>query len=138
MECVGTHVLGELSCCDNIATYDSSEKMKELLENCAKESNLNIIRIETHKFEPQGISGLIFLKESHFSIHAFPENKYCAVDAYTCGVDNELSAFKIVKLFVNAIGCKYVHLKSYQRGVLFDKDNNLFHTQEYTKFRPFE
>ena len=38
-----------------------------------------------HRFEPQGVTGLALLAESHISIHTWPESGYAAVDVFTCG-----------------------------------------------------
>ena len=37
------------------------------------------------RFSPQGVSGVVVVEESHFSIHTWPEYGYAAVDFYTCG-----------------------------------------------------
>jgi spermidine synthase len=37
------------------------------------------------KFEPQGVTILYLLSESHMSIHTWPETKSCAIDFYHCG-----------------------------------------------------
>jgi spermidine synthase len=37
------------------------------------------------KFEPQGLTILYLLSESHFSIHTWPESGSCAIDFYHCG-----------------------------------------------------
>jgi S-adenosylmethionine decarboxylase proenzyme len=37
------------------------------------------------KFEPQGVTILYLLSESHFSIHTWPETQSCAIDFYHCG-----------------------------------------------------
>jgi S-adenosylmethionine decarboxylase len=39
----------------------------------------------SHRFEPQGVTGLALLAESHISIHTWPESGYAAVDVFTCG-----------------------------------------------------
>ena len=39
----------------------------------------------THQFQPQGVTGLALLAESHISIHTWPESGYAAVDVFTCG-----------------------------------------------------
>ena len=38
-----------------------------------------------HQFEPCGMSGVIFIAESHFSIHTWPEDGYAGMDILTCG-----------------------------------------------------
>lgn len=37
------------------------------------------------KFDPQGLTILYLLSESHFSIHTWPETRSCAIDFYHCG-----------------------------------------------------
>ena len=38
-----------------------------------------------HKFAPWGISGVVVIAESHLAIHIWPENRYAAIDVFTCG-----------------------------------------------------
>jgi S-adenosylmethionine decarboxylase len=38
-----------------------------------------------HQFEPHGVSAMVFIAESHFSIHTWPEDGYAACDLLTCG-----------------------------------------------------
>jgi S-adenosylmethionine decarboxylase proenzyme len=44
-----------------------------------------IINKSLHKFEPQGLSIIYLLAESHLSIHTWPELKSCSIDFYHCG-----------------------------------------------------
>ena len=39
----------------------------------------------SNKFEPQGVTAIALLAESHLSIHTWPEAQYSAVDIFTCG-----------------------------------------------------
>lgn len=41
--------------------------------------------VQSEKFEPNGVTVLCLLAESHFSIHTYPEKEFCAIDCYTCG-----------------------------------------------------
>ena len=45
----------------------------------------NVLRVIGEKFQPQGVTLLALLSESHASIHTWPEIGYCAIDLYTCG-----------------------------------------------------
>ena len=85
MEHHGIHILAELSECENLVEYDNSKKLAALLRKAAIAAKCQVIKINVHKFEPHGISGLVFLAESHLSIHTWPEDKYVAVDFYACG-----------------------------------------------------
>jgi len=48
-------------------------------------SNVTMLDIVKHKFNPQGLTVLALLSESHISIHTYPEHGYIAVDMFTCG-----------------------------------------------------
>jgi len=48
-------------------------------------SGATLIQPFFHKFAPQGVSGVVIISESHFSIHTWPEYGYAAVDVFTCG-----------------------------------------------------
>lgn len=41
--------------------------------------------IQHQKFEPNGVTILLLLSESHFSIHTYPEHQFASIDCYTCG-----------------------------------------------------
>jgi S-adenosylmethionine decarboxylase len=68
------------------ATVLLDEKVVEkALLKAAKDSCATIISSSFHKFEPQGVSGVVVIAESHFTVHAWPEHDYAAVDIFTCG-----------------------------------------------------
>lgn len=53
-----------------------------------------------HQFEPQGLTGMILLSESHISIHTWPEHGSAAVDVFTCGGrDSSAIAYFFCKRF---------------------------------------
>ncbi len=61
------------------------EGVEAILLEAARESGATIISSSFHKFEPQGVSGVVIIAESHFTVHAWPEHDYAAVDIFTCG-----------------------------------------------------
>lgn len=84
METRGTHIVCELSGCRQDLLTDVDDVQK-IMENAARESNAQILKVVFHRFQPQGVSGVVVLAESHISIHTWPEAGYAAVDFYTCG-----------------------------------------------------
>ncbi len=70
--------------CGAEALLDKVQVEKALLK-AANDSGATIISSSFHQFEPQGISGVVIIAESHFTIHAWPEYNYAAVDIFTCG-----------------------------------------------------
>lgn len=63
----------------------SKDTVEKALLKAANDSGATIISSSFHKFEPQGVSGVVIIAESHFTVHAWPEHDYAAVDIFTCG-----------------------------------------------------
>lgn len=103
-----------MSACENLRAYDDVQKMRRLLEDAAQASGLTMIRSDAHKFEPQGISGFVYLEESHISVHAYPELGYVAFDVFTCG---ESSPEKALEFFSKAIGAGWHKTTVISRGI---------------------
>lgn len=66
----------------------------------AQESGATVVNTVFHKFTPTGVSGVVVVEESHFSIHTWPEEGYAACDFYTCGnCDPEKAIHLLSKYF---------------------------------------
>ena len=78
------HFLLELYRCDYEKLNDQSF-LRCILNNAAKLANATVLNIISNKFEPQGVTVIALLAESHLSIHTWPELNYSAVDIFTCG-----------------------------------------------------
>ena len=66
------HVLFELEGCP-FSALDNEEHIKFCLLHAAEASHSKVLKIETVKFEPQGVTGFALLADSHLSIHTWPE-----------------------------------------------------------------
>ena len=80
----GRHLILDLYDCDPDILDDYGE-LQRLLEASLVMAKANILRIVGEKFEPQGVTLLALLAESHASIHTWPQLGYAAIDLYTCG-----------------------------------------------------
>ena len=67
--------------------------MEKIFLHAAEVSGAHVVNSNFHSFEPQGVSGVVVISESHFAVHAWPEHDYAAVDLFTCGsgVDFDLA-----------------------------------------------
>ena len=81
---VGKHCILELYDCD-ARKLDDEAFLKTTITTAAKRAGATLISLIAHRFEPQGVTGLALLAESHISIHTWPESCYAAVDVFTCG-----------------------------------------------------
>ena len=79
-----THFLLELYGCDYEKLNDESF-LRCILNNSATLAKATVLNLISNKFEPQGVTAIALLAESHLSIHTWPELRYSAVDIFTCG-----------------------------------------------------
>ena len=68
----GKHFLLELYKCDYEKLNDESF-LRCTLNNAAKLANATVLNLISNKFEPQGVTAIALLAESHISIHTWPE-----------------------------------------------------------------
>ncbi len=61
------------------------DTIRAVLMRAVKLSGSTLIRSYFHRLHPGGITGFLLLKESHISIHTWPEYGYAALDFFTCG-----------------------------------------------------
>ena len=81
---MGKHYLLNLYGCP-FDKLDNYLFLIELLENAAAASGATVCETIYKQFEPQGVTVLSLLSESHISIHTWPEKGMAVCDAFTCG-----------------------------------------------------
>ena len=84
---MGKHYLLNLFGCSFVLLNDE-HFLVDLLENAAAASGATVLKTVYEKFEPQGVTVICLLSESHISIHTWPEEGKAACDIYTCGDSN--------------------------------------------------
>ena len=78
------HILFTLKGCDYYC-LDNELMIKTLVHNAAHICDSTLLALNSHKFEPQGVTCLAMLAESHISIHTWPEKGMAVCDVFTCG-----------------------------------------------------
>src|SRR5579875_2324322 len=58
MKALGTHIVCELSGCDARALSDL-EHVKDVMVTAAREANATVMETAFHRFQPQGVSGVV-------------------------------------------------------------------------------
>ncbi len=83
---LGRHVLVEFYGCSP-ETLTKTDYVEKAMLNAAKVSNAHIVETLFHQFLPYGVSGVVVIEESHYTIHTWPEHGYAAIDLFTCSDD---------------------------------------------------
>ncbi len=80
---LGRQVAIEYAQCRKAILQDAGN-IEKIMTDAAKKSGATVVNSSFYCFEPQGVSGVIIIAQSHFTVHAWPEYQYAAVDIFTC------------------------------------------------------
>jgi S-adenosylmethionine decarboxylase proenzyme len=61
------------------------DAVRTVMRRAARAAGATVVAEVFHPYRPQGVTGVLVIEESHFSVHTWPECGYAAVDFYTCG-----------------------------------------------------
>ncbi len=115
MSVVGIHLLVDLKEC-NRELLDDLPYIKDAMTEAAKEVGAGIIGESFHRFQPQGVTGILAITESHICIHTWPELGYAAVDIFTCGASSEPR--RGAQVLVERLQSKEPHFTELRRGAV--------------------
>ena len=82
---MGTEWLIDASGCDPTALADL-DRLRAIFERVIRDLGLNVLGdIAWHQFDqPNGVSGLALLSESHLTCHTYPEFRAATFNLYCC------------------------------------------------------
>jgi len=93
---MGIHIIAELWGVDS-DKISRVEQLRAILDRVIAKSGLHVVSSNFHQFEPFGVSAVYLLRESHLSVHTWPEYSYIALDIFTCGSDEPaLTAYQLL------------------------------------------
>lgn len=111
---LGNHILAELYDVDERGSTNKRKLIKALLVGI-KKAGATPIKTVTYKFKPEGMTIFILLKESHVSLHIYPEFKAIFFDAFTCGTANPEV---ILKELTKMLSPQEIKIKNISRGII--------------------
>lgn len=80
----GSHLLLTLTNC-NPDLLSDVDALQRLVVEAATATGATVLQVVTQRFEPQGVTVLAVLAESHASLHTYPESGVVFWDCFTCG-----------------------------------------------------
>lgn len=124
MKILGRHLLAELVDCE-LSLLIEKNRLEAAMVEAARKSGATVVETVFHQYNPQGLSGIVVIAESHLSIHTWPEYGYAAVDCFTCGsnVDPNVALNHIKE----ALGCKSMQVRDMHRGMPSENDEIIAH-----------
>lgn len=98
------HIIADLKKINFQKLELTEEKFKKFITHSLKETWLTELWSHYHTFwNPDEITGVIALSESHVTFHTWPEKDYISIDIFVCNLENDNSskARMLYKSFVN-------------------------------------
>lgn len=124
MKMLGRHLIVEYSDCAK-ASLDDVRLLEEAMNEAVRRSGATIVRSVFHRYNPQGVSGVVVIAESHISIHTWPEYGYAAVDFFTCG--ESVDPYKAHEYLSEFLAAGKVQLEELKRGIPSEIDEVINH-----------
>ena len=110
VRCAGAHLIVDLYGAQRLNEIDHIE---DTLRKCVAASGATLLHIHLHHFQPNGVSGVAVLAESHISIHTWPDAGYAALDVFMCGNANPDACVPVLR---EAFKAKRVAVSELLRG----------------------
>jgi S-adenosylmethionine decarboxylase len=110
VRCAGVHLILDLHGAKGL---DDIDLIEATLRRCVEASQATLLHIHLHHFQPNGVSGVAVLAESHISIHTWPDAGYAALDVFMCGKASPDACIPVLR---EAFGAERVEVNELLRG----------------------
>jgi S-adenosylmethionine decarboxylase len=108
----GTHLIVDLWDAQNL---NDAALIERTLVKCVDAAGATLLHFHIHAFEPNGLSGVAVLAESHITFHSWPDQEYMALDIFMCG---KAEPHKCIPILKEAFKPGSVQLNDLKRGVI--------------------
>jgi S-adenosylmethionine decarboxylase len=113
----GKHMLAELTGVSR-ETLDDERLLRQTLRSALTVANATVLSIVSKHFEPQGVTLVALLSESHASVHTYPEFGALFVDVFTCGDKAEPAV--AIEYLIDALHATSARTDLIKRGYAVD------------------
>lgn len=97
---ISRHLVAEIRA--PFSVLDDAPNLVTALIDASSRAGATVLNYMHHRFDPQGVTAMVMLAESHTTIHTFPELGKAQFDAFTCG--EAASPQRLFEIFCEIIG----------------------------------
>lgn len=102
-----------IECLDcNQETLNDPAMVRKALREAAAICSLHVLKEDLHEFRPEGITGYVLLRESHISIHTWPEQGFAVVDVLSCST---VEIDSLVKCFRRSLSARTIDVLTHEQ-----------------------
>jgi spermidine synthase len=88
--------------------------LRDSMLAAAREGGATVVDETFHHFDDGGVTGVVAVKESHLTIHTWPEHRYAAIDIFLCGP--QANPWAAVGLLSKRLRAERQHVSEQLRG----------------------
>eukprot|EP00039_Didymoeca_costata_P023563 m.7521 g.7521 ORF g.7521 m.7521 type:complete len:751 (+) comp3728_c0_seq1:201-2453(+) len=85
----GKHLLVDLQGASGDVLNDR-QGLEDTVVSIIKNAGMHMLSVSSHQLEPQGVSVVAAISESHLTIHTWPEHGAALIDLFTCGDSTDM------------------------------------------------
>ncbi len=124
MKQLGRHLIVELTDCD-MSRLNDERHLERAMKEAVRKAGATIVSSNFHRYNPQGVSGIVVIAESHLSIHTWPEYGYAALDLFTCG--EAVDPYAAFDYLQQELGSASAEITEVKRGIPSEFDEVIHH-----------
>ena len=107
---LGLHLLADLHGARGLG---DEALMRHALGACVAAAGATLLGLHVHRFQPQGLTGVALLAESHITFHTWPETGFAAFDIFLCGACDPHAAVPVLR---SAFAPRRLEVSAHRRG----------------------
>ncbi|MBN2514453.1 MAG: adenosylmethionine decarboxylase [Deltaproteobacteria bacterium] len=88
MKPVGMQIVAEFHSCTKDILNDLPA-IEKILKDGIDECGFSLVGINSHRYDPIGVTSIAVISESHVAIHTYPEAHHASIDIFTCSQERE-------------------------------------------------
>jgi len=96
--------------------FSTEIQSRQLLDNLCEKHKLNVLERVFHWFEPQGMTCVYVLSESHLSVHTWPELGFVSIDLFCCRNMDDSTITDIINYFQEELELVIARPKTVRRS----------------------
>lgn len=88
MKPVGMQIVAEFHNC-SIDLLNDLHAIETILTDGISACGFSLVGINSHRYDPIGVTSIAVISESHVAIHTYPEAHHASIDIFTCSPEKE-------------------------------------------------
>lgn len=126
MKAFGSQIIAEfVNCATPLLSHQ--HEIESLLAEGIKRYGLELKSMNSHQFEPAGVTAIAIIGASHVAVHTYPEARHLSLDIFTCAPGAE-GPMQLMQFLKEALKPEFVRHKILARGRSVDVQHKDYFT----------